>query len=182
MKCDAFESSIGKDVEKDEEEGEEEDIHVDDDDEEEDEESPINGNAMESSSPNKSTAASSSIFSVSSLLADSPPRNSPTPPHPANAASRNPDNREKDEITPADLASRPFFYPALTLDMLNRQRNQPGGSEPVITQAYNSDKVRIVKMLFLSFSFFRDLLIRALARGPFRLFPLFSLRFHPWLL
>ena len=34
--------------------------------------------------------------------------------------------REEDEITPAELAARPFFYPALTLDMLNKNRLQVG--------------------------------------------------------
>ena len=36
--------------------------------------------------------------------------------------------REEDEITPAELAARPFFYPALTLDMLNKNRLQVGGN------------------------------------------------------
>ena len=34
--------------------------------------------------------------------------------------------REEDEITPAELAARPIFYPALTLDMLNKNRLQVG--------------------------------------------------------
>eukprot|EP00094_Tigriopus_californicus_P007556 TCALIF_07275-PA protein Name:"Similar to Gfi1 Zinc finger protein Gfi-1 (Rattus norvegicus)" AED:0.16 eAED:0.19 QI:105/0.5/0.14/1/0.66/0.57/7/0/649 len=57
------------------------------------------------------------LFSVSSLLGDSPSSPS-TPPSPKQGAN----DKEKDEITPAELASRSFFYPALTLDMLNKNR------------------------------------------------------------
>ena len=67
-----------------------------------------------------------SIFSVSSLLSntnssknksETPTGSTPTkPPKPG---------IEKDEITPEVLASRPFFYPGLTLDILkNRQQQQ----------------------------------------------------------
>ena len=53
-----------------------------------------------------------SIFSVSSILSSS------TPPK----DTSNQSDREKDEITPDFLASRPFFYPGLTLDMLTKSR------------------------------------------------------------
>lgn len=82
---------------------EDEDIKVDSEEEEEKETKPrIN-----------------SIFSVSSLLADnnssSKKKRQQQPPVERFV-------KEEDEITPAELASRPFFYPALTLDMLNKNR------------------------------------------------------------
>ena len=74
-----------------------------------------------------------SIFSVSSLLADSN-RSKTTEsnnnnnskwqrsPSVSPPTSVNPNEKEEDEITPAELAAKPFFYPALTLDMLNKNR------------------------------------------------------------
>lgn len=94
-----------------------EEIRVDDDEDE-------NEN-QKKSSPVKPPK---SIFSVSSLLAE----DKTSPNSTKNEDGILPSNvseREKDEITPADLAARPFFYPALTLDMLNRSRNLHNASQ-----------------------------------------------------
>eukprot|EP00095_Tigriopus_kingsejongensis_P011069 maker-scaffold23_size669530-snap-gene-3.13 protein:Tk11069 transcript:maker-scaffold23_size669530-snap-gene-3.13-mRNA-1 annotation:"growth factor independent 1 transcription repressor" len=107
------------------------DVQVDDDDEEEDganvnstsgTDGPVgggsHGRATHLPTTTKPSGASkSSLFSVSSLLGDSP--SSPSSPPPPR---QGPHDKEKDEITPAELASRSFLYPALTLDMLNKNR------------------------------------------------------------
>ena len=100
--------------EEDGEAGCEDDIKVDDDEEED--------ALTTANSVARPQFSKSSLFSVSSLLSDNrspPPRQDPadssTPP-PA------PGEKEKDEILPSELASRPFLNPALTLDMLNKNR------------------------------------------------------------
>ena len=121
--------------EDEEEEEEEEDIEVDVDMDEETPNPSIlsalsnaaaaaklttnNNNNKTSSTCNKP-----SIFSVTSLLA---PDNNNTETNGEDiqqqpSAKRCLFKREKDEITPLDATTRPFFYPGLTLDMLkNRQ-------------------------------------------------------------
>lgn len=113
-------------------------------DEEEEEGETISNGYQRKSSPNPPESSSIpaksvvSAFSVSSLLADrstsptSPPKSSPhqykSPSNNWNQTGSPPPStetsatKEKDEITPADLATRPFFYPALTLDLLNRNK------------------------------------------------------------
>ena len=91
----------------------------------------------------------SSIFSVSSILAADKKapaaaaaarrraaglHNGGWPAAPPKAAALH--EREEDEITPAELAARPFFYPALTLDMLNKNRLQVGGKATRISIHY----------------------------------------------
>lgn len=127
--------------EANEEEEEEEEVQVDDDDE------AVSIVSAPSSSPTKPM---SSIFSVSSLLSDDRHGNaassSSTPTTSSSSSSSlspsstslmssnscsgsNGYEKEKDEITPAELAAaRPLFYPtaaALTLDMINRSRQYP---------------------------------------------------------
>ena len=82
---------------------EEDDINVED----EDEVSPTTTTPIAPKKP--------SIFSVSSILSN----NTPSSKDNSNNSSS---EREKDEITPEVLASRPFFYPGLTLDMLTKGR------------------------------------------------------------
>ena len=72
-----------------------------------------------------STSTKPSIFSVTSLLA---PDNNNTggnnqETQQQQSAKRCLFKREKDEITPLDATTRPFFYPGLTLDMLKNRQN-----------------------------------------------------------
>ena len=72
-----------------------------------------------------STNTKPSIFSVTSLLA---PDNNNTGANgqgiqQQQSAKRCLFKREKDEITPLDATTRPFFYPGLTLDMLKNRQN-----------------------------------------------------------
>ncbi|XP_059094186.1 zinc finger protein 358-like isoform X2 [Tigriopus californicus] len=99
-------------------------VQVDDDDDDDDEDGVNISSESQGITTNTThltikpgTPSKSSLFSVSSLLGDSPSSPS-TPPSPKQGAN----DKEKDEITPAELASRSFFYPALTLDMLNKNR------------------------------------------------------------
>ena len=100
---------------------EDEDVQVDDDEE------------MPQTRPAAKTTTANSIFSVSSLLAETSPSTSTASTSVSSSSSAvssmnvsNGYEREKDEITPADLAAaRPLFHPAaaaLTLDMIHRSR------------------------------------------------------------
>ena len=78
--------------------------------------------------PSLSSTKPPSIFSVSSILADKKTKKRTLQNGGggwSSAQAQKGVEREEDEITPAELAaSRPFFYPALTLDMLNKNRLQ----------------------------------------------------------
>jgi hypothetical protein len=106
---DANDDNIAMVEEEEEEEEEEVDINVEDDN--------IGANTPMASTP-IIAAKKPSIFSVTSLLATKTPKEEATL---TNHVSSNHD-REKDEITPDILPTRPFFYPGLTLDMLAKGR------------------------------------------------------------
>lgn len=79
----------------------------------------INNNTNKS----QSTSNKPSIFSVTSLLAPDNNNIGNNSPETQHSAKRCLFKREKDEITPLDVTSRPFFYPGLTLDMLKNRQN-----------------------------------------------------------
>jgi len=119
---------------KEGEEEEEEDIHVDDDETDAANTSSGSLNSVDSSVKSNISAGSAglpspvkqpSIFSVSSLLADSG-----TTKKKASTRAKGIVDREQDEITPAELAGRPFVSPAaFTLDVLNRSRLAAGTTD-----------------------------------------------------